>query len=225
MTTDEKLDEKIEKKIERIRHILSSIEPNKVTILTGSNGSGKSLIRKQCRFELSRKIPDTDPMRLTADVSMQRRTENNPFLGAMCSFMHDDANDPTSYSTYHFIDTLLNSFVKEKDSKRYLIIDEPEIGMSKESQLGFIIYLKNRMSEILEHTYGLLIITHSEIIVDAMKEDAVFLNMDSNCSADEWINREIIPTDFETLSKDSHELFHAINRQSKDKAKKDSAKM
>lgn len=204
-----------EDKIERIRTILESIEPNTVTVLTGSNGSGKSLVRKQCCFNLSRKIPGTDYRTLTADVSMQKRTENNPYLGALCSFMHDDADSPTSLSTYQFINTLFNTFLKEDKQKRYLIIDEPEIGMSKESQLGFMQFLKKRLPEVLEYTHGLLIITHSEIVVNELKEIATFLNMDSDMTADEWINREIIPTDFEELDKNSYGLYQAINARSK----------
>lgn len=207
----------VNERVTRIQHILASIEPNRVTILTGSNGSGKSLVRKQCCFGLSRKLPGTDPLKLTADVSMQRRTENDPYLGAMCAFMHDDSDDPTSCSTYRFINTLFNSFLKEDVKKRYLIIDEPEIGMSKESQLGFIMYLKDRIPEVLNHSYGLLIITHSEIIVEALKDEAMFLNMDKDCTADEWLNREIVPTDFEVLAKDSTELFHAIRDYGKKK--------
>jgi predicted ATPase len=111
----------------------------------------------------------------------------------------------------------MGTFLKEyNSSKRYLIIDEPEIGMSKESQLGFVTYLKERIPDILKYTYGLLIITHSEMIVNALKDEAVFLNMDKDCTADEWINREIIPTDFEKLENDYYELFQAINNYSKE---------
>jgi predicted ATPase len=205
------------KQIERIQYILETIEPGKVTLLTGSNGSGKSLVRKQLCFRLERKLPGTDYRRLTADVSMQRRTSANPNLGALSTVMQDDKDQPTSYSTYYLVKMLMGTFLKEDNSsKRYLIIDEPEIGMSKESQLGFVTYLKERIPDILKYTYGLLIITHSEMIVNALKDEAVFLNMDKDCTADEWINREIIPTDFEKLENDSYELFQAINNYSKE---------
>lgn len=207
MTTDER--------IERIQHVMNSIEPGKVTLLTGSNGSGKSLVRKQIRFRLSRKIPGSNPAKLTADVSMQRRTESNVGLGALCCIMHDDADTPTSCSTYNLIKTMMDTFLKEDNSKRYLIIDEPEIGMSKESQLGLMQYLSTKIDDVLKYTHGLLIITHSDVIVNALKDKAVFLNMDTDYTVDEWLNRKIVPVDLEQLEKESDDLYRAINNYSK----------
>ena len=209
----------MEQRINRIREITNKIEPNRVTILTGSNGSGKSLIRKQLCFKLARKIEGADYRHLTVDVSMQRRTETNAALGALSQFMHDDATDPTSLSTFQFVETLFNSFVTEREKKRYIIIDEPEIGMAKESQLGFVLWLKEQLPNIMEKTHGLMIITHSELIVEELMElDYVdFLNMDSDRTAKEWIHREIIPTDFSKLAKDSRELYLALEENAKNK--------
>lgn len=209
----------MESRVNRIAEVINKIEPNKVTILTGSNGSGKSLIRKQLCFKLARKIEGADYRHLTVDVSMQRRTETNAELGALSQFMHDDATDPTSLSTFQFVETLFNSFVTEREKKRYIIIDEPEIGMAKESQLGFVLWLKEQLPEIMSKTHGLLIITHSELIVEQLKdlENVEFINMDSDCTAEEWINREIIPTDFIKLAKDSRELYLALEESGKNK--------
>lgn len=221
------IESQIENQIEKIIDTADQIEPYKITILTGSNGSGKSMVRKQLTFKLCNKIPEQQNNygKLTADVSMQRRTESNPYLGALGSFMHDSGTDPTSISTYQHIDTLLNSFTSNKEkvinSKRYLIIDEPEIGMSKESQLGFVEYLLSRTDEILEHTYGLLIITHSECLVQALtkseyiKDKVTFLNLDGYATPEEWINREIKPVNLEELAERSHKLFIAINERMK----------
>ena len=211
--------EELDAKINRIIDITERIEPNKLTILTGSNGSGKSLVRKQLCFKLADKIDGTNYKRLVVDVSMQRRTESNVYLGAMANVMHDDPWKPTSISTYHFIQTLFNSFLKDDGDKRYIVIDEPEIGMSKESQLGFVKYFESKLPEILEKTHGIMIITHSECLVSALKDKAVFLNMDADISADEWINREIIPTDLENLGEKSHELFLAIEDRMKENRK------
>lgn len=204
-----------EERIKRIQHVMDSIEPGEITLLTGSNGSGKSLVRKQICFRLARKIPGANYAKLTADVSMQRRTESNPELGALSTIMHDDSETPTSCSTYHLITTMMNAFLNEDGSKRYLIIDEPEIGMSKESQLGLMQYLNTKIDDILRYTYGLLVITHSDVIVNALKDRAVFLNMDTDCTADEWLNREIIPVDLEKLENESYDLYRAINDYSK----------
>lgn len=50
----------MELKVNRIIDVIHRIEPNRVTILTGSNGSGKSPIRKQLCFKLADKIDGAD---------------------------------------------------------------------------------------------------------------------------------------------------------------------
>ena len=115
----------VEENIKRLQTILDSIKPNKITVLTGSNGSGKSLIRKQLCFRLSKKIENSDYRRLVAEVSMQKRTESVADWGALSTCMHDVSWIPTSCSTYDLINSMFNTFLKEDSSKRYLIIDEP----------------------------------------------------------------------------------------------------
>lgn len=202
----------IDDKIQNIKDILNQIEPNKITILTGSNGSGKSLIRQQLKFKLSKKL-NIDAKHLTADVSMAKRTASNPCLGAMATFMNDDPTDPTSLSTYQHIKTLFHCFVYNVDTERkYLILDEPEIGMAKESQFALTNYIKENIPGILQNTYGMLIITHSEFIVNELKDQTIFLNMDGIKTADDWINRTIHPTDFKELADTSLELYRRLSK-------------
>lgn len=216
MEVDNKEISELDKKINNLIDLMDRVEPYKLTILTGSNGSGKSLIRKQLCFHLAEKL-DREPNRLVADVSMQRRTEANTSLGALCSAMHDLSWVPTSVSTYNLISGIFKSVLTDKENKRYIVIDEPEIGMSKETQLAIAQYLRSRLDEVLEKSYGLMIITHSECIVNALKDRCDFLNTDKECTADEWVNREIIPIDLEKLDKDSSDLFIAIRDRSNKK--------
>lgn len=209
-----------EENIKRLQDVMDSIEPNKITILTGSNGSGKSLIRKQICFRLAKKLKISDYRKLVAEVSMQKRTESVAEWDALSTCMHDLSWMPTSCSTFGLINDMFQVFLKEDASKRYLVIDEPEIGMSKETQLGFVSYLVNKIPDILRYTYGLLIITHSEVLVDALKDKAEFFNIDKDCTADEWLHREIVPVNLEELEKKSGELYHAILDYSKNKGNK-----
>ena len=64
-----------------------------------------------------------------------------------------------------------------------------------------------------ENCYGVLVITHSDRVVRTLKHDA-FVNLEG-MSEEEWLNREIVPTDFEQLEKESNELFCAIRDRSK----------
>jgi hypothetical protein len=96
----------------------------------------------------------------------------------------------------------------------YIVLDEIEIGMSAESIAGICEFLNKKFQEIdREKCYGVLVITHSDRVVRTLNHDA-FVNLEG-MSEEEWLNREIVPTNFEQLDKDSMELFCAIRDRSK----------
>lgn len=198
-----------EERAEKIKQIADKIELGQITLLTGSNGSGKSLIRQQIRFRIARKLGgDCNPLKITADISMAKRASSIPSLGALSGIFMDEPTDPTSLCSYNNVETLLNTFVRNPESsKRYLVMDEPEIGMTKESQLGLALLIKKNAKDLLQKTHGVLIISNSEYFISQLADVGIFLNMDGYESVDEWVNRIIIPTDFSKLSKESSDLY------------------
>lgn len=198
-----------EERAEKIKQIADKIELGQITLLTGSNGSGKSLIRQQIRFRIARKLGgDCNPLKITADISMTKRASSIPSLGALSGIFMDEPTDPTSLCSYSNVETLLNTFVRNPESsKRYLVMDEPEIGMTKESQLGLALLIKKNAKDLLQKTHGVLIISNSEYFISQLADVGIFLNMDGYESVDEWVNRIIIPTDFSKLSKESSDLY------------------
>lgn len=206
---------RLDKHITRIIEVAESIQPNRLTILTGSNGNGKSFIRKLMNSKMGEKFPDRNVKHLVTEISMQKRTDvNNPLMGSGFGFtFFDNPQYPTSISTYNLIDRLLHSCVdsENKRDKTYIIIDEPEIGMADESQLGIALFLKRRLSEILENSLGIMIITHSKFVVRELKDKADFFYTDYDMTADEWLERKIIPTDFEDLRIQSMNLMRRLN--------------
>lgn len=173
---------RLDEHITRIIEVAESIKPNRLTILTGSNGNGKSFIRKLMNSKMGKRFPNKDVKQLIAEISMQKRTDvNNPLMGTGFGFtFFDNPKFPTSISTYNLIDKLLYNCVEsEIESERnYIVIDEPEIGMAEESQLGIALYLKSKIPKILENSLGIMIITHSKIIVKELKENADFFYTD-----------------------------------------------
>ena len=87
---------------------------------------------------------------------------------------------------------------------------ENRIEIIRESQLSLASYLKENKETILHNSKGMCIITHSEFLVKELESISTFLNMDGYETVDEWINRPIIPTDFNVLQEKSSELFHRL---------------
>lgn len=186
--------------IERLIEISDSIDPKKITILTGSNGSGKSLIRKMLNFDKLK----------VASTSMERRAGLN-MHGAMGAFMSDADWNPTSVETIKLIEGVLSQ------DDRYLVIDEPEIGMGEETVLGLAYFLNKKLKETKK---GIMLITHSRVLVENLDHDQ-FFNIDG-LDREQWLTRELVPVDVESLRETTHELFLAIQERINDyKSKKD----
>lgn len=201
-----------QQQINNICDVRDNIKLHETTILVGENGSGKSVVRKQLSLLLTKKTRNSNAK--LKQVSMESRT------GVDCIGMHlmaDASWEPTSCHTYNLITSLFKSCFDNEENKKkrlipyFFVIDELEIGMSRESQLAMCNYLKDTIPKINKKSYGLLIITHSEFVVEQLKDVCNFMDLNNpKRTADEWINREIVPTDFEQLEKDAHELFQAL---------------
>lgn len=199
--------ENLDKHIDHLLNIIEEIPLNKITILTGGNAKGKSLIRKQLMFHVQKKLNKDSYRNLISSISMQSRTESRPELGALSDIAHDLPWNSTSDFTIHSLKQLL------KCTKKFIVIDELEIGMSKEVQMGLCIYLNDILPDILKNNYGLLVITHSDVVVNNLNHDK-FINIEG-LSEKDWVNREILPIDPEDLEKWADELFKAIRDRSK----------
>ena len=201
--------------IDHIIDIMYEIEPNQVTVLTGGNALGKSLIRKQLVFAMDKKLTDLgiehDKRHMVASTSMQLRTENRSDWGALSMMAHDLPWCSTADSSFHCLQQLLN---EDREEKRFFVIDELEIGMSREMQAGVAKFISDRMETLLDKSFGILIITHSADVVRNIKHDK-FINIEG-LTKEQWLNREIEPLDPEVLNKWASELFCAVrNREHK----------
>jgi predicted ATPase len=210
--------------IDRIIDVAESIEPGKVTVLTGSNSSGKSVIRKLLGFKMMEKLGlDKSPV---ATISMEKRTNgSSSMLGTgLEHIMSDLPWDSTSNTSVHNVVSMMNSLVikedeRSRDNKKvFIVIDEIEIGMSREMQVGICNYLNEIFEKYIDNCYGVVVITHSETIVKNLKHD-VFLNIDG-MTEDEWLNREIVPITPQQISEWSMALFRGIRDRTAENKKK-----
>lgn len=201
--------------IERIIEIADSIKVKGVTVLTGNNASGKSLVRKQLLPGIAKQLkknPEKDK-NIIASTSQQRRTESRPEFGGLGGAMMDLPWLATSQSTVSQIQGALAT------GAPYVVIDEPEIGMGEELQIGIAEYLNRKIAET-ETLRGVLVITHSRLVVQHLKSDH-FINM-QGLDRDAWLSRPIVAKDPDELDAEGSELHGAIqDRINENKRKKD----
>jgi len=193
--------EELNSHIDNLLDIKNSIDLSKITILTGSNGSGKSLIAQQLSFRV-----DSELNGRIKSISMNTRTQNNPEWGALSNVMSDTPWIATSQNTLSLIQGLINA--TKEDNTKYVILDEFEIGCSEETILALVELINN-----LNLNVGMLIITHSRLAVKNLKFDN-FVNIEG-LSKDKWLTREVIPTDLDLL--EENQLFSAIRDRMKEK--------
>lgn len=187
---------------ENILDALDQIKTGHVTILTGDNGTGKSLIRKVLCSSLRNQEND-DTIKI-ADISMEKRTGLHAGLGGGGVFFRDVEWVATSDNSLSFLYSLFNS---AKD--RYLVLDEPELGMSQDLQKSIGIYLSKRIPETMKENRGMLIITHSREFVRSLSVEHVFVNLQKK-SEEEWLNESAKEIDLDDFRKKCDALFNLL---------------
>lgn len=203
--------EDLNKYLDNLVDVVKSIPfDGRISILTGSNASGKSLVRKL----INTRCVEDDKLPF-AQWSMQKRTESNPEMGALSSMTHDSAWTPTSSNTVHGMMQLAKWKVGKE---RVLVIDEPELGCSEELQYSIASYILSLLND--KTIKSLVIITHSRIIVSELKKYSHFFNLEGLKTSDEWMNRKIVPLTLDALEEKSTALFKAVrDRQRSVKSK------
>ena len=216
-TTDEYLNDHVDNLVD----ILDRIPLNQVTILTGGNATGKSVIRKVMNARVADKLGiDGDKVvHKTAALSMQLRVSGSESLMGT-GLDHISGGLPwmaTSTHTWWLIDGLLKSHIDKKvdddDDKRFIIIDELEIGLSDEVTAGVCLEINERLRNNMDNCLGVLVITHSKTVVKYLDHDN-FINIEG-LTEEEWLNREITPVKPEVLKKWGDELHSVIGKRTK----------
>ncbi len=199
----------------RIIKVFEDFDPEGVTVLTGNNGSGKSLLRKQLPFAFQQyyDLKDVKETRgMIKSTSMDARTSSNPEFGALSSIMNDTSWVATSQNTLGNIRKLLDAV--EDGKTKYVVIDEYEIGCSEETILALARYIDGRLRKLMDEKkiVGAMIITHSRMGVREIRHDH-FVNIEG-LTEEEWLNREVKPTDLDKL--EENELFFYIRDKQKE---------
>ena len=228
-------DDKVSNLVDIIDVILN--EPDGFTILTGSNGGGKSLLRNQFGLKYQEDTERNPNKRKCKTISMELRTTVNPMWSALSGAMLDNEATPTSLNTFKLIKGVLKAAgifeehepgtIRMYSETGYIIIDEPEIGMSEEMVLALGNYLLEIFPLIRAEKIGLMIITHSRILVDLLTSIPPvtytvdewlntfrFINLDG-LGLTEYVCRQPNPANLEAL--EANYLFDAIRKRMRER--------
>lgn len=176
---------------------------NTVFLVTGSNASGKSLLRRVVSGRAKKKnilsIALSNEKRVTSDISR--------------AFIYGSEEDQsTGEITCHSIMGTIRS------SKGYenhiLIIDEPEIGLAEEAQLGLANFLVESFSEPIETRKAIFIFSHSRVIMSTLsKIEHTFINLDGLYdTVEKWANRKIVAVSPSDVLDKSHKTYATVQK-------------
>ena len=211
-------DTMIQEHVNKLRDLVYQIQTGKLTILVGSNGTGKSFVRKQLNIRFAKEFGLSRKM--VRELSMQLRTESRPEFSALSSALHDSPTAPTSLETYRLFANTMGNIKFTKETPYYLVLDEMEIGMCQESVLGMLEILGQKIPQWLENTLGMMVITHSDLVATTLYNqfDADFIDLgynELNHEFAKWQTRPRKPMDFKWLETWSNALYEEINRRSR----------
>ena len=176
----------------------------KLIVITGSNASGKSLLRRIIANNGRKNNL------FVADLSHERRTTSD----ITRAFIYGDENsDSTGNITAKSLIGLFKSSIKWKQN-HLLIIDEPEIGLSEEAQMGMGIYIRERIESSSNKLQKIIIFTHSKHILNELNKINHHYHHIGNTykSIKEFNNRKLIPLSPVQLNDISHSTFIIVSK-------------
>lgn len=194
-----------DKAIDNILDAIDKIKFGRVIILTGDNGSGKSLIRKLIPRQLSDLNGGEDVK--VATTSMDKRAGIDANIGGLSVFNRDCEWLATSNNSFSVLKGIVGN---TKD--RFVIIDEPEIGMSESLQMSVGRWLDDRLPEVIERNKCVMIITHSKRLVEQIRSDHDFINI-QGLSEREWLDKEPEMINLEDWEKHNLEMYRALQKR------------
>jgi AAA15 family ATPase/GTPase len=176
---------------------------SKLTVITGNNASGKSVLRKI----ISNKFYDSKIEFI--NLSLAGRCESGIVKGMIYGTETDESS---GYNSTKSVFTAISTGLK-RNNPFVIFLDEPEIGCSDELIAAFCIHIKENIEKMsnLEHFF---IVTHSKFLIESLLEfNPNHIHMSKEyIGLHDWCKRKIIPSNFEDLKKHSHKLWSEIEK-------------
>lgn len=181
-------------------------DDTKVAIFTGENATGKSLFADGIIRALAKKAGFEGII-----SNMKIRTEG----GIRPVFMFgDETNESTGYISARSISTGISTCEK-RTNPHILILDEPEIGLSPKYQAVLGKKLNLFCANLPDLTKGVVICSHSKILVQQLNIPFHFLRFGDTLSCSEWLAQDdysMGEDDFEALLHLGIDKFREISK-------------
>jgi len=194
----------INNEIRKVVPLPEVIGGTRVMLVTGANCSGKSLLRRIIHVRMQ----DKDCR--VWQFSHQLRA-HSPF-GRV--FLGNEDEESTGWITVKNILKVVRHVEEGLDKRHFFIWDEPEIGLSEESQLGLAQRLGTVFNRQRKNLVGVVFLTHSRIFVQALKDirSLQWISLDGYETPDAWLGREITSADPDVLKETGIQRWRAINK-------------
>ena len=173
-------------------------------VVTGANAAGKSLLRRWFSMIFQQEKIES------IHLSQQGRAAE----GVMRAFVYgDESNESTGVISAGTFQGGMRT-MRGREKPHAVIWDEPEIGMGEELQVGTVNWLCDELKDWPENLQGVVLFTHSRLFVQRAMQfpGAKWMSMDGYATADEWLNREIVPITPPEVSTKGVEKFRRISK-------------
>lgn len=177
-----------------------------LVVITGENGGGKSFFRR-----ILQQVVNEEKME-AMHISMEGRGRvgERPWMTLVYG---DERRSATGVLSVGTVQQGINT-VQGRTTPNVIIWDEPDIGASDSTAASMGQAIFKCWQEPLPHTKACLIITHRKVLVERLlplKPHYLYLgSKEGPKTVKEWLNKPIEIKDLETIQKESHARFLAI---------------
>jgi predicted ATPase len=194
----------INNEIRKVVPLPEVIGGTRVMLVTGANCSGKSLLRRIIHVRMQEKD-------CTVWQFSHQLRAHSPFSRV---FLGNEDEESTGWITVKNVLKVLGHVEEGLGKPHFFIWDEPEIGLSDESQLGLAQRLTTVFNRQCKNVVGVVFLTHSRIFVQALKgiHSLQWISLDGYETPDAWLEREIKPANLELLKETGRKRWCDISR-------------
>ena len=178
----------------------------KLCVITGQNTTGKSVLRKIIHNHYyDRNIE-------YMSISQEQKCSGSGIERVLIYGTEQDES-----TGYNSVKTILKAIQtgQSRENPFAIMLDEPEIGCSEETQAGIGLKLVKEI-DTMPNLDGLYVVTHSrQLVKNLISIKPTHWHLGNKLSLEEWLERDIVPANLEALLVEGKEKWHAVNKMRK----------